>query len=282
MNFSSGRPRVGTCLFCDQLFKLAGTLANHIEREHHELKYHLSKRKPSNTNERRSTSEMQETDLGRPPHSQDFEIELGRLFSKFLDFSPENEALERIDYVDIIYDIVIDNEGAEALPSGTNESIEGLTTFPAGHKAGKATSVSPFIQQRQPSYNFFSPFQNILDFKLARFFYTAQVPKTQINKFFMAGFVEQGTDVGGGPRFSFHYSYGLYKKLDAMIIDPVWKNGFVDFRLAKKTEFWYRDILEVLKYLLRLKFFALHMFWAPVRHFDTQKERVYTEMNTGS
>jgi len=98
----------------------------------------------------------------------------------------------------------------------------------------------------------------------------------------MAGFVEQGTDARGGPRFSFHSSYGLYEKLDAMIIDPVWKNGFVDFRLAKKTEFWYWDILEVLKYLLRLKFFAPHMFWAPVRHFDTQKERVYTEMNTGS
>jgi len=52
--------------------------------------------------------------------------------------------------------------------------------------------------------------------------------------------------------------------------------------LAKKTEFWYRDILEVLKYLLHLKFFAPHMFWAPVRHFDTQKERVYMEMNTSS
>jgi len=53
-----------------------------------------------------------------------------------------------------------------------------------------------------------------------------------------------------------------------MIIDPVWKNGLVDFGLAKKTEFWYWDILEVLKYLLRLKLFAPHMFWAPVRHFD--------------
>jgi len=146
MNFSSSRPRVGACPFCNQSFKSAGTLANHIEREHRELKHHLSKRKRSNTNEGRSTSEMQETDVGRPPHSQDFEIELGRLFSEFPDFSPENEALERIDYVDITYDIVMDNEGAEALPSGTNESIEDLTTFPAGRKVGKATSASPFIQ----------------------------------------------------------------------------------------------------------------------------------------
>jgi len=123
----------------------------------------------------------------------------------------------------------MDNEDAEALPSGTNESIEDLTTFPAGRKAGKTTSASPFIQQRQPSYNFFSLFQNTLDFKLSRFFYAAQVPKAQIDEFFMAGFVEEGTDMGGGPWFSFHSSYGLYKKLHAMIIDPVWKNGFVDF-----------------------------------------------------
>jgi len=176
----------------------------------------------------------------------------------------------------------MDNEGAEALPLGTNESIEDLTTFPAGRKVGKATSASPFIQQRQPTYNFFSSFQNTFDFKLIRFFYAAQVPKARIDKFFTAGFVKQGTDAGGGLQFSFHSLYGLYKKLDAIIIDPVWKNGLVDFRLAKKTEFWYRDILEVLKYLLRLKFFALHMFWAPVRHWDMQKERVYTEMNTGS
>jgi len=91
---------------------------------------------------------MQETDIRWPPYSQEFEIELGRLFSEFPDFSPKNEALERIDYVDITYDIVTDNEGAKALPSGTNESIEDFTTFPAGRKAGKATSASPFIKQR--------------------------------------------------------------------------------------------------------------------------------------
>ena len=66
------------------------------------------------------------------------------------------------------------------------------------------------------------------------------------------------------------------------MMDPAWKNGFVDFRLAKGTEFWYRDILQVLKYLLRRKSFAQHMFWALVKNFDGQDERVYTEMNIAS
>jgi len=65
-------------------------------------------------------------------------------------------------------------------------------------------------------------------------------------------------------------------------MDLLWKNGFVDFRLAKNTEFWYRDILESLKYLLRWKSFAAHMCWALVRHFDIQQDTVYTEMNTAT
>ena len=81
-----------------------------------------------------------------------------------------------------MYDIVIDDKGAEALSLGSNKYIKDLTTFPAGRKAGKTTSASSFIKQRQPSYNFFSLFQNILDFKLTRFFYAAQVPKDQISR----------------------------------------------------------------------------------------------------
>jgi len=71
-------------------------------------------------------------------------------------------------------------------------------------------------------------------------------------------------------------------RLTEMAMVPPWKNGFVDFRLAKNTEFWYRDILDSLKYLLRWKAFGMHMCWAPVRYFDTQQERVNMEMNTCS
>jgi len=106
-----------------------------------------------------------------------------------------------------------------------------------------------------------------LDFKLARFFYSAHVPKAWINKFFKDGFLAVKTDATGLPLapilctgFSFPSVYGLYQKLDDMIMDPVWKNTFVDFWLAKGTEFWYRDILQVLKYLLHQKSFAQHMF----------------------
>jgi len=98
MNFSSHHVRVGACPLCDQPFKWAGALVNHIEREYPKAQ---SKRKRSNINEESSHLEMQESDARQPPHWQDFEVELGRLFSEFPDFSPTNEALERTDYVDI-------------------------------------------------------------------------------------------------------------------------------------------------------------------------------------
>jgi hypothetical protein len=282
MNSSSAYPGIGACPFCSQPFKLAGALANHMEREHPKLQHRLSKRKRANTNDNYSNLEVEETDARQAPYSLNFEVELRSLFSEFPDFSPEYEALKRTDYVDITYDIDTDNVDAEASLSDANKPMADPTTFPAEREAGKAISASPFTKQRQQSYNFFSPFQNVLDFKLARFFYTAHVPKARIDEFFKAGFVKQETDAGGRPRFSFNSSHGLYQRLDTMIVDPAWKNGFVDFRLAKNTEFWYRDILELFKYLLRLKFFAPHMFWAPVRQFDRQQERVYTEMNTAS
>jgi len=187
MNFSSRCVRVGACLLCDQPFKLASALVNHIERENYKAQ---SKRKCSNTNKESSYSEMQESDTRQPPHCQDFEVELGRLFSEFSEFCPANQALERTNYINITYGIDTDNEDTEGLPLDANESIKDYRSFPVDHQAGKAISASPFIKQRQPSYNFFSPFQNILDFKLARFFYAAQVSKAQIDEFFKMGFVE--------------------------------------------------------------------------------------------
>jgi len=54
--------------------------------------------------------------------------------------------LERIDYVDIMYDIDTNNEDAEALLSDTNKSIEDPTSFPADRQASKAISASSFIK----------------------------------------------------------------------------------------------------------------------------------------
>jgi len=56
----------------------------------------------------------------------------------------------------------------------------------------------------------------------------------------------------------------------------------VDFKMARNTEFWYRDVLECIKYLLGRQSYGGNILWSPVREFDGTGERVYTEMNTGN
>jgi len=282
---------VGGCPFCKQAFKSASGLTNHLEKQHPKLQ-HLRKRTNRNKGDLdpiEKATDATETvkDAAQPTNDQNFEDELKRLFLDLSDHilqdhakSPE-EQREQINYNGP------ENSDAGGDPSDTIIPMEDITSFPADREAGKAISTYPFIVQRELMYNFFQPFQNALDYKLARFLYESHVPRARIDEFFKDGLLGQRTDAQRSSsdcstRFSFRSASTLYRKIDDMAMDPPWKNGFVDFRLAKNTEFWYRDILESLKYLLRRKSFAAHMCWAPVRHFDTQQDRVYTEMNTAT
>jgi len=132
---------------------------------------------------------------------------------------------------------------------------------------------------------------HVLDYKLPRFFYAAYVPSSRINEFFNTGFIETGT-TGEKQKtrqtqspmgaFSFRSSYTLRKKLYEMLTSPGWGNGSVDFRLAKDTEFWYRNILDCIRYLVRQKCYEKDIVWSPVWDFDVHGDKVYMEMNTGT
>jgi len=262
-------PALGACPFCNWPFKAADALTNHMEKIHPNLPEQPRKRKRVN-----STSSQKETDATQESarateciNDQDLEQRLTELFPDFGILSSQRHdgnKLLREPYEEIIYDRNKDNRDSGPQQSDANKSAGDSTiSFPPDREASKAIAAYPFIRQRDSTYNFFLPFRNALDFKLARSFYTAHVPKARINEFFKDGFLGAKTDAAGLPlapilptRFSFHSAYGLYQKLDDMMMDPAWKNGFVDFRLAKGTKFWYRDILQVLKYLLRWKSFA--------------------------
>ena len=286
---------LGACPFCNQAFKSPGALANHMGNVHPNLQYRPRKRKHGN----RCTSEHG-TDVTQDLAStsefvadQDLEQRLTGLFSHSGVLSPQEHdcgELPRRPREEIIYYRDEHNvDPQDSLSDANTPTEDGTISFPVEREAGKVIAAHRFLRQRDPTYNFFQPFQNALDCKLARFCYSAHVPKARIDKFFKDGFLGGTSDTERSPlapiyrtRFSFHAAHGLYRKLDDMIIDPAWKNGVVYFRLGKGTEFWYRDVLQVLKYLLRRKSFALHMFWAPVMNFDGRRERVYMEMTTAS
>jgi len=67
-----------------------------------------------------------------------------------------------------------------------------------------------------------------------------------------------------------------------MLTAPGWGNGSVDCRLAKDTEFWYRNVLDCIFYFVWQKCYEKDIVWSPVRDFDVHGDRVYTEMNTGT
>jgi len=200
-------------------------------------------------------------------------------YSQLSDLVPRNhERDQRCEEMSCGDDTHVQDQESDATPPADN-----AIQIPMDREAGKAVAAYPFQKPRDPKYNFWWPFRNAMDYKLTCLFCLAHVPRVQVDEFFRSGFLTSGSDASHiSATFSFKSSYTLYKKIDKMAIDPPWKNGFVDFKLATNIEFWYRDILLVLKYLLRQKSFASQMVWTPIQHYDSQGERVYTEMNTGT
>ena len=170
--------------------------------------------------------------------------------------------------------------GTMTLSDVVEPTSVGLQPFPAHLEAGKQIGLHNL--PKLDLTKCFHPFRNAMDYKLARYFHSAHVPLTKIDEFFKEGFYQPPE--GGDPTksiVSFNFAYTLCKLWDEMTQDPQWKNGFVDFKIAQNTEFWYRDIVKCIRYLLRRKSYAQSMFWEPVREFDDAGEGVYTELNTG-
>ncbi|KAF8426429.1 hypothetical protein BGX38DRAFT_1278994 [Terfezia claveryi] len=70
-------------------------------------------------------------------------------------------------------------------------------------------------------------------------------------------------------------------KMRALIDQPAWQHGTVDFHLQKGVTFFYRDVEQCIRYLLRQKAYAQYLVFKPQKDFDRQGNRVYTEMHTG-
>jgi len=291
-----------TCPFCPKAFKASGWLSKHLEREYSGRRLLVpsgSKRKFDETRDLKDnlacdpdTNSFITVDVDA--NCSDFMMELAAIRSAFpnIDLAlPENTVTNHhLEHREFMPYMSSPETPLDANSDGMS-SLNLMEAFPSDRKAGHVVVNTPFDYARNPKYNFFRPFAHVLDYKLARFFHAAHVPKARIDKFFNAGFVETGTARGKRKTrqaqslmgaFSFRSSYTLYKKLNEMLTSPSWGNGYVDFRLAKDTEFWYRNVLDCIHYLVRQKCYEKDIVWSPVWDFDVHGDRVYTEMNTGT
>ncbi|KAF8414714.1 hypothetical protein EV426DRAFT_579159 [Tirmania nivea] len=66
-------------------------------------------------------------------------------------------------------------------------------------------------------------------------------------------------------RISYKSAYTFYKQITQMVTDPAWTTGSMEYALCSKREFYYRDIIECIQYLLVQCAFVPHMVWEPVK-----------------
>ncbi|KAF8414858.1 hypothetical protein BGX38DRAFT_1147781 [Terfezia claveryi] len=150
---------------------------------------------------------------------------------------------------------------------------------PQSLQVGQVIRQSLFTQIRNPSWNPLLPFTNAYEYKLARFFHQSKTSMKQIDQFFKDELLplDRPRTIGVGYRSG----YTWRNKMRALIDQPAWQHGTVDFHLERGVTFFYRDIEQCIRYLLRQKAYAQYLVFKPQKDFDRQGNRVYTEMHMG-
>jgi len=120
-----------------------------------------------------------------------------------------------------------------------------------------------------------SPFSSENDFNLTSRFVRSMVAKLQIDTYFAEG-------LGGTDSRSLRSAYTLRQHLD--ILDPfreylVWAEASIDDG-AHATTFYYRNIIDGIRYLIRQVAYSSDMVYTPIREYDSNGERLYSEMHT--
>jgi len=124
-------------------------------------------------------------------------------------------------------------------------------------------------------FNPIFPFQSAYEYKVAKFFHESKSSLTNIDRFFKASLLPDAHEV------HFQSGYTWRNKMRAMIDPPSWIKGIVDFHLQRGYIFYYRDLEDMIQYLLRQRAYAKHLVFAPKHQFNEEYNWVYTDMHNG-
>ena len=126
------------------------------------------------------------------------------------------------------------------------------------------------------------PFCNEKEYRFAEWVVKHRISKTAVDELLKSPAI-QGDH-------TFRSAYLLFKKIDNMTYDlgmHTWKSGRVSFDRSNQnagnqlTQFYYRDPVPCIEFLLRQTAYKEHMTYAPVKEYNEQNERVYLELHTG-
>ena len=120
-----------------------------------------------------------------------------------------------------------------------------------------------------------APFACAQGFKLASWFIESKVSKTRINDYFSNG-IGNSTSAGYS---SMHTLENLLRHLDPYGPYLQWFEGHVEDG-QRTLPFFYRDVLDCVRYLLRQIAYRDDLVYAPRREYDQSGQRIYAEMHT--
>jgi len=123
--------------------------------------------------------------------------------------------------------------------------------------------------------NPWAPLASAQGFKLASWFIESKVSRRQINDYFSNG-IGSLTSVGYS---SMHTFENLLGHLDPYSPSLQWCEGHVEDS-QRTFPFFYRNVLDCVRYLLRQIAYRDDLVYAPRREYDQSGLRIYAEMRT--
>jgi len=154
-----------------------------------------------------------------------------------------------------------------------------------GRKAGIPIDGPNLSQGHQPNPNLSSPFQSEFDYALAMFFHQRQLTKGDVTAFFQDKRLSPIFD-----QLSFHNADEWYAKLNSIpygLSIENWKTATVTVPSSitgagpQPYAVQYQNVENVVRFLLGHTPFKDNLTYSPVRLWNDNNSRVYTEMWTG-
>jgi len=175
---------------------------------------------------------------------------------------------------DVLSGDVVYKSDTEVLNNTASFSGGQQTHFPgAGEAIGEVNRFEQEISNLCDDP--WAPFPSGQGFRLASWLLESKVPKSQINEYFASG-LGNSESVGYG---SMHTLEKHLRELDPYSRYLQWFEGQVED--GKRTlSFFYRNVLDCVRYLLRQIAYRDNFVYAPRREYDHTGQRVYAEMHT--
>ena len=246
------------CLFCRRKYTRAGAYEKHLRTAHAKLDIVLASTvryaSPANYITDTETSLLHHPLVSGHPDS-DYEFDL------------DPTEYERDD------DVVQESDTEETNDAAPSPADKPMDYAGAGEAIG---DVNGFEQEYSDlCADPWAPFTSAHGFKLASWFIQSKVPKSRINEYFSNGLGDTAS-VGYG---SMHTLENHLRSLDPYSPYLQWFEGQVDDG-SRCLPFFYRNILDCVRYLLRQIAYRDDLVYAPRREYDSEGQRLYSEMHT--